>query len=68
MKRRTEGFTLVELLVVIAIIALLVALVLPAISRARESARAAACQNNLRQFGIGLHIFADRDRLERLAT
>ena len=61
MKRRTQGFTLVELLVVIAIIGLLVALVLPAISRARESARTAACQNNLRQFGIGLHIFADRD-------
>jgi prepilin-type N-terminal cleavage/methylation domain-containing protein/prepilin-type processing-associated H-X9-DG protein len=68
MKRRLRGFTLVELLVVIAIIGLLVALVLPAISRARESARSAACQNNLRQFGIGLHIFADRDRLERLCT
>ncbi len=68
MKRRLQGFTLVELLVVIAIIGLLVALVLPAISRARESARSAACQNNLRQFGIGLHIFADRDRLERLCT
>jgi prepilin-type N-terminal cleavage/methylation domain-containing protein/prepilin-type processing-associated H-X9-DG protein len=68
MKRRVPAFTLVELLVVIAIIGLLVALVLPAISRARESARAAACQNNLRQFGIGLHIFADRDRLERLCT
>jgi prepilin-type N-terminal cleavage/methylation domain-containing protein/prepilin-type processing-associated H-X9-DG protein len=68
MKRRLRGFTLVELLVVIAIIGLLVALVLPAISRARESARAASCQNNLRQFGIGLHIFADRDRLERLCT
>ena len=67
MKRRS-GFTLVELLVVIAIIGLLVALVLPAISRARESARSAACQNNLRQFGIGLHIFADRDRQERFCT
>lgn len=68
MKRRLKGFTLVELLVVIAIIGLLVALVLPAISRARESARTAACQNNLRQFGIGLHIFADRDSKERLST
>ncbi|MCA9150122.1 MAG: DUF1559 domain-containing protein, partial [Planctomycetales bacterium] len=68
MKRRRLGFTLVELLVVIAIIGLLVALVLPAISRARESARSAACQNNLRQFGIGLHIFADRDRQERFCT
>ena len=68
MKKRSTGFTLVELLVVIAIIGVLVALILPAISRARESARAAACQNNLRQIGIGLHIFADRDPQERLCT
>ena len=59
MKKR--GFTLIELLVVIAIIGILVALLLPAISRARESARNAACKNNLRQFGIGLHLFADKD-------
>ena len=66
MKKR--GFTLIELLVVIAIIGILVALLLPAISRAREAARNAACKNNLRQFGIGLHLFADKDPQGRYCT
>lgn len=56
------GFTLVELLVVIAIIGMLVALLLPAINMARESGRNATCQNNLRQFGVGLTAFAGRNR------
>jgi prepilin-type N-terminal cleavage/methylation domain-containing protein/prepilin-type processing-associated H-X9-DG protein len=57
--RASAGFTLIELLVVIAIIAVLAAMLFPVFSRAREKARQAACQSNLRQVVMAIHLYAD---------
>jgi prepilin-type N-terminal cleavage/methylation domain-containing protein/prepilin-type processing-associated H-X9-DG protein len=57
---KSGGFTLVELLVVIAIIGVLVALMLPAVQYARESARGTQCRSNLRQIGLALDQYIDR--------
>ncbi|MEQ8846971.1 DUF1559 domain-containing protein [Botrimarina sp.] len=59
---RRPAFTLVELLAVIAVVGVLIALFLPAAQAAREAARRAACANQLRQLGLGLQLYAGRDR------
>ena len=60
---RRRGFTLIELLVVIAIIALLMAILMPALQRVRKQARGIVCKSDLRQIGLAANLYAEKSNL-----
>ncbi len=69
-RKQNSAFTLIELLTVIAIIGILAAILIPVVSAVRESARKSVCQSNLRQVGVGVHLYASdhEDHLPPVST